>query len=199
MPRRSLLSNSDHERRPKRHTIKGVTRNRSTAIGRMAGAIVATAVLATACSSERASTSTERSTPKPAWSAWKPEVERDVAPSDVAPLCLRFEGAVSGTYTEYVSPDGAEAVAVFELTGDPAAIAKLSDVYRRLGECADETLLIESISETSGAVAWKVQTVAEGQTGAAEFVGFAADADRARIVTGLQATWTRLGEDAWLL
>ncbi|HYN34887.1 MAG TPA: hypothetical protein VES40_19845 [Ilumatobacteraceae bacterium] len=53
--------------------------------------------------------------------------------------------------------------------------------------------LIEQISESSESVAWRVQV------GDAELVGFVADDDRARVVTGPESTWAEFGADAWAL
>jgi hypothetical protein len=165
--------------------------------------LVSAGLLVAACGDDEADTtaaSTATATATATWTAWDVTVERPAEPADVGPLCLQFDGGVSGIYTEYEAPDGQRGVAVFDLAGDPAAIAELGDLYRNLGECADESLRIELISESAASVAWRVEVITDDQSGDAGLVGFVADGDRARVVTGLESTWTDLGGgDAWAL
>jgi hypothetical protein len=161
--------------------------------------LVSAGLLIAACGDDEADT-TSTAAPTATWTAWDATVERPAEPADVGPLCLQFGGDVSGTYTEYEAPDGQRAVAVFDLAGDPSAIAELGDLYRDLGECADESLRIEQISQSAASVTWRIEVVTDDQSGDAELVGFVADGDRARVVTGLESTWADLGgDDAWAL
>ena len=175
--------------------VSSVTDSRSPGRRRMSAVLLVAGFVVVACGDDAIETSSV-----PSWSAWSVAVERNAAPSDVGPLCLPFSGDVSGTYTEYESPDGSTAVAVFELLGDSTDLEALGELYRRLGECSDDSLRVEQISESASSVAWRVQVMDGDVTGKSELVGFTADGDSVRVVTGLESTWADLGgEDAWLL